>query len=55
MKPEIHEISPSIVVKGIKIHKYSFLVPLQQLIWKEKAMYERNIWRYQSLSWNKTN
>jgi len=38
MKFEIYEISPSIIVKGIKSTIVFILIPLQQLIWKKKDM-----------------
>lgn len=42
MRPEIYDISPSIIVKGVKSAKIFIVVPLQLPIWKKKVM--RNVY-----------
>lgn len=42
MRPEIYDISPSIIVKGIKSIKIFIVALLQLPIWKKKVM--RNVY-----------
>lgn len=42
MRPEIYDISPSIIVKGIKSIKIFIVALLQLRIWKKKVM--RNVY-----------